>query len=118
MKIAVAFENECVFQHFGRTTHFAVYTVNEDNTVNKQVISTNGASHGALSDFLVEQGVDVVICGGLGMGIHTRMVNAGMKVYGGVVGDCDDAVYAYLAGTLEYDPLAAQNHGPCHHHMS
>ncbi|MGM9941568.1 MAG: NifB/NifX family molybdenum-iron cluster-binding protein [Bulleidia sp.] len=86
MKIAVTYENECVFQHFGRTTQFAVYTVNEDNTVNKQVLGTDGASHGALADFLAGLGVDVVICGGLGMGIYTRMVNAGMKVYGGVSG--------------------------------
>ena len=68
MKIAVTYENEQVFQHFGHTEKFKIYEVQNDEIVNMQVVNTNGSGHGALSGFLKDNGVDVLICGGIGGG--------------------------------------------------
>ena len=66
MKIAVTYDNGEVFQHFGHTEQFKVYEVEDGKIVSSEVIDTNGSGHGALAGLLAEQGIDVLICGGIG----------------------------------------------------
>ena len=66
MKIAVTYENEMVFQHFGHTEQFKIYEVEDNKVVASEIVDTNGSGHGALAGFLAGQGVDVLICGGIG----------------------------------------------------
>ncbi len=110
MKIAVTYENEQIFQHFGHTEQFKLYTVENGNVIQEQVVSTNGSGHGALAGFLQNANVDTLICGGIGAGAQTALQDAGIKLYGGVSGKADDAVYALLHGTLGYDPNVHCDH--------
>ena len=98
MKIAVTYDNEQIFQHFGHTEQFKIYDVKNDKIISKTVISTNGQGHGALSCFLKENKVDVLICGGIGGGAQMALAEAEIKLYGGVAGDADSAVNALVAG--------------------
>ena len=119
MKIAVTYENEQVFQHFGHTEKFKIYEVQNDEIVNMQVVNTNGSGHGALSGFLKDNGVDVLICGGIGGGAQVALAEAGIKLYGGVSGSADDAVQALIAGSLDFNPdVKCDHHGEGHggHH--
>ena len=68
MKIAVTYENGEIFQHFGHTEQFKLYTVENGSITSSEVVSTNGSGHGALAGFLVEHNVDTLICGGIGGG--------------------------------------------------
>ena len=68
MRIAVAYDNGNVFQHFGRTESFKIYDVENQKVVSSEVIGSNGIGHGALAGLLADQGVDVLICGGIGGG--------------------------------------------------
>lgn len=68
------------------------------------VQSTDGSGHGALVGFLRDKGVDALICGGIGGGAQTALAQAGIRLYGGVSGDADEAVRALLDGRLAYDP--------------
>jgi predicted Fe-Mo cluster-binding NifX family protein len=52
MKIAVTYENGQIFQHFGHTEQFKLYTVEGDQITDSEVISTNGSGHGALAGLL------------------------------------------------------------------
>ncbi len=72
--------------------------------VSSQIIPTAGQGHGALAAFLSANGVDVLICGGIGGGAQMALAEAGIRLYGGVQGAADEAVAALLAGTLGYDP--------------
>jgi len=110
MKIAVTYENGEIFQHFGHTAQFKVYDVQDSLIVKAEVIDTNGSGHGALAGLLSELGVDTLICGGIGGGAQTALAQAGIKLYGGVSGNADDAVVACIAGTLSYDPDAKCDH--------
>lgn len=110
MKIAVTYENGQVFQHFGHTEQFKVYTVEGDKIVSSEVIDTNGQGHGALAGFLFNGGVDVLICGGIGGGARNALAEAGIKLYPGASGDADAQVESFLAGTLNYDPDTMCNH--------
>ena len=104
MKIAVTFEKDMVFQHFGHTEQFKIYETENGKVISSQIIPTAGQGHGALASFLTANGVDVLICGGIGGGAQAALDKAGIRLYGGVQGAADEAVAALLAGTLGYDP--------------
>lgn len=110
MKAAVTYENGQVFQHFGHTETFKVYEIEEKNIVKSEVIPTNGSGHGALADFLKDHGVEVLICGGIGGGAQNALAQAGIKLYGGVSGNADEAVEEWLKGSLNYNPDVSCSH--------
>jgi len=114
MKIAVTYENGEIFQHFGHTEQFKVYDVQDSAIVKAEVIDTNGSGHGALAGLLSNLGVDILICGGIGGGAQMALAQAGIKLFGGVSGNADDAVAACIAGTLSYDPNAKCDHHDHH----
>lgn len=114
MKIAVTYDNGNIFQHFGKTENFKVYEVEDNKVVSSEVIGSNGTGHGALAGLLSEQGVDVLICGGIGGGAQNALAQAGIRLFGGVSGSADDAVNALLAGNLGYDPDVHCNHHDHH----
>lgn len=115
MRIAVPYENGQIFQHFGRTEQFKVYDVQEGNVVSSQVISTNGSGHGALAGVLTALKADALICGGIGGGAQAALTAAGIRLYGGVSGACDEAVQALLKGELNFDSDVHCEHHDHHH---
>lgn len=100
MKIAVNYENGQIFQHFGQTKIFKVYTVEDNKVVSTELMPGAPEGHHALGHQLASMKVDVVICGGLGIPMLNLLQNAGIKVCGNVTGSADAAVEAYLNGTL------------------
>ena len=114
MRIAVTYENGLIFQHFGHTQFFKVYDVENGAVTASEVVSTNGSGHGALAGVLNVLRADVLICGGIGGGAQAALANAGIKLYGGVSGSADDAVAAFLAGRLGYDPNVRCDHHDHH----
>ena len=110
MKIAVTHENGQIFQHFGHTEQFKVYTVENGKITDTTVVDTNGQGHGALAGLLKAIGADAIICGGIGGGAKMALAEAGIKLFGGVSGFCDGAVEALLSGKLGYDPNVKCDH--------
>ena len=110
MRIAVPYDNGAVFQHFGRTSAFKFYDVENGEIRASAVHSTNGSGHGALAGFLKDNGVDTLICGGIGGGAQTALSQTGIRLYGGASGSADEAVRALLDGTLAYDPAVRCDH--------
>ena len=117
-KIAVTYENGEVFQHFGHTKEFKFYTVEDKKIVDSEIVPTMGSGHSMLADFLLLNGVTVLICGGIGGGARNALAQAGIQLYPGVSGDADAQVAALLAGSLQYDPNTVcahhHNHGEGH----
>lgn len=113
MKIAVTYENGNVFQHFGHCEQFKVYTLENGSITNAEVINANGSGHGALAGFLKDNGVDTLICGGIGGGARVALAQAGIQLFPGVVGNADESVNALLRGSLNFNPNTVCNH---HHH--
>ena len=116
MKIAVTYENGQIFQHFGHTEQFKIYEIENSQVVSSKVVDTNGQGHGALSDFLKNENVSLLICGGIGGGAQMALASAGIALRGGVRGNCDAAVEALLKGTLGYNPNVKCDHHGEHHH--
>ncbi len=118
MKIAVTYENGEVFQHFGHTEQFKIYTIENNKVVADKIVDANGSGHGALAGLLKNLEADALICGGIGGGAKQALSAAGITLYGGVSGKADAAVSALLAGSLNYSSEANCNHhhGDHHHH--
>ena len=114
MKIAVTHENGQIFQHFGHTEQFKIYTAENGKIINSEVVDTNGSGHGALAGLLSVLGVDTLICGGIGGGAQMALAEAGIKLFGGVNGSCDAAVEAFLGGTLGFNPNVKCDHHDHH----
>lgn len=110
MKLAITYADGHVFQHFGHTEQFKLYTVENGQIVASAVVATDGTGHGALAGFLQQQGVTALICGGIGAGARMALAQAGILIYGGVQGEADAAAAAYLRNELCYDPDARCDH--------
>ena len=110
MKIAATYDNGNIFQHFGKTETFKVYEVEDNEVVSSEVISSNGTGHGALAGLLAEQGISVLICGGIGGGAQTALAEAGIEVCSGAQGNTDEAVEAYLKGELTSAGTTCDHH--------
>lgn len=104
MRIAVTFENGEIFQHFGHAEAFKIYDVEDGKIITSEVVGTNGSGHGALAELLHAMNVDTLICGGIGGGAQAALASVGIKLYGGVSGNADEAVNALITGKLDYNP--------------
>ncbi|MCI7331304.1 MAG: NifB/NifX family molybdenum-iron cluster-binding protein [Selenomonadaceae bacterium] len=119
MKLAVTYSPDGqIFQHFGKTQAFKVYTIEHGAIQSAEVKDTEGQGHGALAGMLKDWGVDTLLCGGMGMGAQNALTAAGIDIYAGCTGAADDAVRALLAGELTQNdtPTCDHHHGvhTCH----
>lgn len=110
MRIAVTYENGEVFQHFGHSEHFKIYTEDNGKIIASEVIDTNGSGHSALAGLLSALGINALICGGIGGGAQMALAGAGIAVYGGVSGNADKAAEDFVSGKLIYNPEAKCDH--------
>ena len=100
MIIAVTYDMGQIFQHFGHTEYFELYTVEDGEVKSSEIVSSNGSGHGALAGFLAEKGADVLICGGIGGGAVNALAQQEIELIAGVRGSAAEAVKAYLKGEL------------------
>ena len=120
MIVAVTYDQGNVFQHFGHTEQFKIYEIENGKLAGAKIVDTKGSGHGALAGMLSGLNVDALICGGIGAGAQIALAEAGIRLYGGVSGNTDEAVDALLAGNLAFDPdVHCNHHGHdhgCRHH--
>jgi len=104
MKYAVPVSGGVLSQHFGHCEQFALIDVNEERReiVNKELVSSPGHEPGLLPGWLAEQGVSVVIAGGMGSRAQDLFNQNRIKVVTNVLeSDPEQAVLGHLAGTLK-----------------
>jgi len=118
MKIAATYDivTDSIFQHFGKTQHFKVYTVQDGKVIKTEVIDNGGLSHHDLATYLKSLGIETLILGNRGQGAIDALNNAGITQLAGITGSPDKAVESFLAGSLQDNPNAQCNHHGEHHH--
>ena len=115
MIIAATYDMESgnVFQHFGRTQNFKLYTVEDGKIVSSRIIDNGGFEHHDLATYLKSLEVSTLILGNRGQGAIDALKNAGIREIPGITGNADKSVEALLAGMLIFNPNAICSH---HHH--
>lgn len=126
--LAIPYSEGQVFPHFGKSTQFKIYVIADDRVSQSAIVETEGVGHEALGLWLVQRGVDAVICGGIGPGAQGALAAAGIALLAGVEGSADEAVRKLLAGELESSSSATCDHhghtggcshaGGCGHHCA
>jgi ATP-binding protein involved in chromosome partitioning len=103
MRYAVPVVEGKVAAHFGHCSHFALFDVDEGAVavVSRQVIESPGHQPGLLPVWLAEEGVSVVIAGGMGSRAQALFSEHRIVVVVGVLGDDPEkAVLDYIKGEL------------------
>ena len=103
MRIAVAYQDGQIGEHFGHAKMFAIYEY-EDADVNrctKRLVETTGLhGHQDMADLLKREGVDAVICGSMGQEAHAALLGYGIIPVAGYCGDADTAAQLLVTGQL------------------
>ncbi|HHV64951.1 MAG TPA: dinitrogenase iron-molybdenum cofactor [Peptococcaceae bacterium] len=110
MKIAVASDATNVSPHFGHCEGFTVFEV-EGQKISQQVFLPNpGHRPGFLPLFLKDQGVKVIIAGGMGAAAQELFKGNGIEVIIGASGSTQEVVTKYLEGVLESTGSVCHEH--------
>ncbi len=122
MKIAVACSGENIWGHFGHCENFNIYDVVDGAIATEVSVPNPGHRPGFLPNFLADQGVEVIIAGGMGGGAVEIFNERNVEVVVGAEGNAKAAVEAYLAGELHSIGSVCHNHehaDECggHHHQ-
>ena len=103
MRYAIPVSSGTVSPHFGHCEHFALIDVDEGGKeiIRKELVPSPGHQPGLLPEWLAEQGVALVIAGGMGsraQGLFQQ--NRIGVIIGTIESDPEKAVLSYLNGTL------------------
>ncbi|MBD3226932.1 MAG: dinitrogenase iron-molybdenum cofactor [Candidatus Lokiarchaeota archaeon] len=102
MIISISTDNGMVSAHFGRCPQFTLVKIDEEEKkYETKVIPNPGHQMGLIPKFLNEQGVDVVIAGGMGRRAIGFFNQYGIETIVGVTGSIDEVIQKILDGTLE-----------------
>jgi len=104
MRYALPVTGGALSAHFGHCEHFALFDIDEPNKkiIAKELVAPPAHQPGLLPVWLAEQGVSLVIAGG--MGSHAQSLfqqNRIGVVIGASESDPEQAVLKYLEGNLE-----------------
>ncbi len=104
MKIAIPMVDGSSCLHFGHCEQFALVKVDAEAQKITETAYLVPPAHepGAWPRWLHEQGVNVVIAGGMGQRAHALFAQNGIKVIVGVSAATPESIVtAYLSGTLQ-----------------
>ncbi len=113
MLVAISYQNENVFPHFGDTKEFMLYEIEDNKIISSKMVDSNGASHIDLIPFLKNLGINALICGGMGTFAYDLLTKNNIAVYNGVSGSAKDAINNFINGNLKFNKDALHN---CSHH--
>jgi len=116
MKIAIPLTQENrVDDHFGHCEYYGVFTISE----NKEIIEmkTLKSEHGCgcksnIASVLANQGVTIMLAGGIGGGAVNVLNNWGIEVVRGCSGNAEQAVNDYIQGKLLDSGKTCTHHHP------
>jgi predicted Fe-Mo cluster-binding NifX family protein len=108
-----------VEQHFGKAP---TYTIIDSETEEVIVISNDSEHTGGVGlppEYLHKNGVDIMLCGGLGFKAVRMFESYGIKVFVGAGGTVRDTFEAWKAGKLQNanadNSCSEHGHGEHHH---
>jgi predicted Fe-Mo cluster-binding NifX family protein len=103
MKIAFPANGKVISDHFGHCANFKIFEMGDNKSIINQSTIEAPSVHqpGVLPKILQEQGVDVVIVGGIGQKAIELFNESDIKVVTGVSGLIEKALENFLNGTLQ-----------------
>lgn len=103
MKIAVpTTHNNQVDSHFGHCEYFTVFTIDNKEIKNKEVVESpqECGCKSNIAETLKEKGVEIMLAGGIGGGAINVLNYHGINVLRGCDGDINDLIKEFMNGEL------------------
>lgn len=119
MRIAIPHESGRLHGHFGGCREFALIQVDPEkkSALCTEVLPAPEHQPGVFPRWLLEQGVEVVIAGGIGKRALANLAHYGIAVRAGTPDARIEAlVAAFLSGQLNTPPEGCEHHGHDHDH--
>jgi predicted Fe-Mo cluster-binding NifX family protein len=114
MKIAVPVtRNNQIDDHFGHCEFYSVFTISEKNEITevKTIPSVQGCGcKSNIAHTLAEDGVTVMLAGGIGGGAINVLNNAGIQVVRGCMGNAKEIVQEFISGNIKDSGESCQTH--------
>ena len=117
MIVAVPYLQGNVNAHFGSTQAFMVAETAEGRVTKATVYEVQGMqhNHAGIAGFLKEQGVNVIIAGGMGPPMQQALKTQGFELYCGIQGPALAAVEGFLRGEIVQSESTCGHHDGEHH---
>lgn len=119
MKIAVAKDGVNVSGHFGHCEGFQVFHFGTGKITHKEFLENPGHRPGYLPKFLSENGVNVIIAGGMGASAQELFRANNIEVVVGVNGNVENIINQFINGELISSNSVCDDHihkGSCSEH--
>lgn len=116
MKVAIAYKDGEIYQHFGHCEMFAIYDYYGETTAEcskKLVDSSNCQGHQAMAELMRDNGVDAVLAGNMGDEARAALLSMGIVPIIGYMGDADTAADLLVTGQLPTNESAGGCGGGC-----
>ncbi len=110
MKIAVASEGRKVSGHFGHCQQFLMFSAENNKIMKEEAVANPGHKPGFLPKFLYEQGVNVIISGGMGGAAVSLFNENDIEVVVGAQGDSKEMAEKYLNNELKSTGSVCHEH--------
>lgn len=118
-KIAIPTNNGKLWSHFGKAPQVTFITIDNGKITEKEVKDAPAHGHGVMAQFLSENGVNEVVCGGLGAGAVQTLGERNISIHAGAPAiGIDELTQMYIDGTIIYGEGGCK-HEHCngeHHH--
>jgi predicted Fe-Mo cluster-binding NifX family protein len=120
MKIAVPVKgNNTIDEHFGHCDFFSIYSISEKNEIEdvQTIKSPQGCGcKSNMANVLAQDGVTLMLAGGIGGGAINAMNNAGIEVIRGCSGNAMEIVKLYITGMVKDSGVNCHAHEHTHEH--
>ncbi|MCP4726476.1 MAG: hypothetical protein GY863_15630 [bacterium] len=115
MKVAIPIFGTRVSPRFTSSDRFLVVDTQDGEILNKETIPFNDPHPLRCSRFLMDRGVEMIICGGINRFSEQQLNFNGIKVFPWITGEVNDVLQCFLQGDLESIKSSAgdQNMAPC-----
>ncbi|HZK52581.1 MAG TPA: NifB/NifX family molybdenum-iron cluster-binding protein [Desulfosporosinus sp.] len=118
-KIAIPSDGEVVNAHFGKSEAFTVFVIEGKEARKVEILSATGLQHQheGLASMFKNNGVEVLVCGGVGGGMINGLKAVGLKVVTGASGNVADVAKLYASGNMVSTGSICQHHEGEHEHQ-
>lgn len=96
MKVAVTVEDDQIIDRFDDVEYFQIYEIVGNRVVDSLTFATEESEPTAIADFLKIFQIDFVVCCGISTTAQEALSSIGIKIFGGMSGNADQAIGAFL----------------------
>ncbi len=117
-KIAIPTNGELVDAHFGKAAGFTVFEIEGKEARFVELLSAAGLQHQheGLASMFKRNGVEVLVCGGIGGGMINGLKAIGLEVVTGASGSVVEVAKTYASGDFVSTRSVCQDHDHGHGH--